>query len=208
MNNPFEDPMDNQVRIFHGKISPLDFGRALMGVFNRGNYRAQMLGNEKNLIVQITTAANLQTGGNTALSVSLKQVVDGIAIQIGKQSWLGVAASLGQTIFSAWRNPWNLIGRLDDLAQDIESIQLTEQVWQVIASTAQSNNMNFELSERLRRMMCEYCQTANPVGSASCMACGAPLGTIQPITCPYCGFVVKRSEGVCPNCKRGLRIPT
>lgn len=208
MKNPFEDPTTNQARIFHGKMSPLDLGRELMGEFNRGNYRAQMLGNEKHLIVQIMTAANLRTGGDTALSVSVKQVIDGIAVQIGNQSWLGVAASLGQTIFSAWRNPWNLIGRLDDLAQDIESIQLTDQVWQVINNAAESNDMTFELSERLRRMVCDYCQTANPVGSASCLACGAPLGKNQPITCPYCGFVVRRNESVCPNCKRGLNIPT
>jgi len=207
MKNPFEDTEKTQVRMFHGKLTPVEFGRALMGEFNRGNFRAQLLGNEKNLIAQITTLNNLRSGGGTALSISLRQVSDAVAIQIGQQSWLGVAASLGQTIFSTWRNPWNIIGRLDDLAQDLESLQLTDQVWQVIENTAKSGEMTFELSERLRRLVCEYCQTANPVGSASCLACGAPMGGSVPITCPYCGFVVKRNEGICPNCKRALYIP-
>ncbi len=47
-------------------------------------------------------------------------------VELGQQAWLGVAASLGQTAFSVFRNPFSLIGRLDDLAQDIESMQLSE----------------------------------------------------------------------------------
>jgi DNA-directed RNA polymerase subunit RPC12/RpoP len=193
-------------RIYHGKLTPKDMAQALMGEFNRGNLRAQVFGNEKDLVVQIVTKEWLQSGGQTALSVSLKQVEDGVAIGIGKQAWLGVAASLGQTLFSAWRNPWNLLNRLDDLAQDIQSMQLSEDVVNVIEKTARSVNASYELSERLRRLTCEYCGSANPVGASNCLACGAPMGKLQPRTCTQCGFVIKTTESQCPNCGHQLSI--
>ena len=193
-----------QTRIFHGELSPADFARALIAEFNRGELRAQGLGDEKELMVQIATRDYPRSGGPTALTISLRVVEDGVAVQIGKQSWLGVAASLGQTALRAWRNPFSLIDRLDDLAQDIDNLQLSERVWDVIESTATTLGASFELSERLRRLVCEYCHAANPVGEATCLACGAPLGKVQPRTCPNCGFVVRQLEAVCPNCKHAL----
>ena len=191
-------------RIYHGTLTPNDIARALTAEFNRGNLRAQQLGSGDQVVVQISTRDNRQSGGQTALSVSMNKVEDGVAVRIGKQNWLGVAASLGQTAFSAWLNPWNLLGRLDDLAQDIENLQLSEQVWGVIEGVARSAGASFELSERLRRMECSYCGTANPVGEASCIACGAPLGRAQPRTCKNCGFIVKAEESRCPNCGQPL----
>lgn len=191
-------------RIYHGTLTPKDIAQALMGEFNRGNFHAQTFGNDKNLIVQITTNDWLRSGGQTALSVSAKQVEDGVAIQMGKQNWFGVAASLGQTLFYTLRNPWNIIGRLDDLAQDFQSVQLSDEVLGVIEKTANSVHATFELSERLRRLVCEYCGSANQVGAANCTACGAPLGKIQPRTCLKCGFVVRKIETRCPNCGSAL----
>jgi hypothetical protein len=189
-----------QQRIFHGKITPNQLGRALVGEFNQGNLCSQQIGNQQEVIVQIGTSQFSRSGGETALTVTLRQVADGVAVQIGNQAWLGVAASLGKTALQVWRNPFALIERLDDLAQDIESLKLSEQVWDVIENTARSLGANFELSERLRRIVCEYCQVANPVGEPACIACGAPLGRAQPRTCPNCGFVLKAAETTCPNC--------
>jgi Double zinc ribbon len=187
-------------KIYHGNLTTRQIAQALMGEFNRGNFRAQAFGNDKNLIVQIRTEEWLQSGGQTSISVTLHQVADGVSVQVGKQAWFGVAASLGQTLLTAMRNPWNVISRLDDLAQDYQSMQLVDEVFQVIDDTARSANATFELSERLRRLTCEYCGTANPVGTSSCIACGAPLGKVQPNTCKYCGFVLKVNEKQCPNC--------
>lgn len=187
-------------RIFHGDISPSDFARALVARFNRGNLRAQQFGSGDKVVVQIATPRQPASGGHTAMTVNLEKVSDGVAVQIGEQSWLGVAASLGTTALWAWRNPWNILSRLDDLAQDIEHLQLQEDVWESIEDLARSAGISFELSERLRRMVCEYCTTANPVGESSCIACGAPLGRVQPITCKNCGFVLSKGEHVCPNC--------
>jgi RNase P subunit RPR2 len=191
-------------KIYHGDITPSQVAQVLTARFNRGNLRALQYGQGQEVIVQIGTRPGAGSGGQTALTVTLQQVADGISVQMGKQSWFGVAASLGTTALATIRNPFGLLGRLDDLAQDIESMQLTEEVFGTVEVIARAAGASFELSERLRRMVCEYCNTANPVGEASCIACGAPLGSVQPTTCPRCGFVVKTNETVCPNCKAPL----
>lgn len=188
-------------RYFHGDLTPIDVGRSLIAEFNRGDLRAQQFGTPENLIVQIATLQMPTSGGKTTLTVNIQKVEDGIAVTIGNQEWLGVVASLGQTAFSTWRNPWNLLSRLDDLAQDIENLQLPDKVWRVIEKNARLAGANFELSQRLKRITCRYCDTANPVGESACIACGAPLGKSQPRTCPKCGFVTSTNEATCPNCR-------
>jgi DNA-directed RNA polymerase subunit RPC12/RpoP len=195
--------MDRQ--IFHGNITPGDIADALMAEFNRGNMHAQTVGEQEKMAVQIATRTGAMSGGQTALTVNIQKVEDGVMIELGQQAWLGVAASLGQTAWSALRNPFSLLSRLDDLAQDLESIQLNEKVWKIIDKTIAARGASLELSERLKRITCDYCGTANPLGAASCIACGAPLGEAQPTTCPYCGFVVRADETLCPNCRRKLR---
>ncbi len=193
-------------RIYHGTLTPEDISESLIAHFNRGNLRAQQLGNSDRLIVQIGTRPGAMAGGDTTVSVILQKVADGVAVQLGQQAWLGIAASLGTTALSAIRNPFNLLGRLDDLAQDIQNLQINEQVWQAIDDVARAAGASQELSNRLRRAVCPYCRVANPVGEPTCIACGAPLGDVQPRTCPNCGFVLKSSETVCPNCKRPIPI--
>ncbi|MGE5123965.1 MAG: zinc ribbon domain-containing protein [Acidobacteriaceae bacterium] len=195
-------------RIYHGNLSPIDLGEALLSRFNHGNLRAQQLGDAERLIVQICTRPGAVSGGDMTISVILQKVEDGVAVQLGQQAWLGIAASLGTTALAAMRNPFNLLGRLDDLAQDIQNLQINDEVWQAIDEVARAAGASSELSERLRRMVCPYCRTANPVGEPNCIACGAPLGEVQPFTCPHCGFVVKSTETVCPNCKRPLPVHT
>jgi DNA-directed RNA polymerase subunit RPC12/RpoP len=191
-------------RIFHGNIQPNDIAQALMAEFNRGNLYAQVLGNRDKMAVQIATRAGALSGGQTALTVSLQTVEDGIMVELGQQAWLGVAASLGNTALSALRNPFSLLGRLDDLAQDIENMQLGEKTWKVIEASVAALGASHALSERLARITCEYCNSANPVGEANCLACGAPLGDVQPTTCPRCGFVVTVGQSTCPNCSAKL----
>lgn len=191
-------------RIFHGPVNAKELGRVLVAQFNRSNLRAQQFSKDGKVIVQVATRVRPISGGTTALTVYLEQVEDGVAVQLGEQAWLGIAASIGTTILSVWRNPFNLIHRLDDIAQDVENIQISDQVWQVIENYAQMRGATFELSERFRRMTCEYCKTANPVGESSCLACGAPLGDVQPDTCLNCGYVVSSEEEFCPNCNQPL----
>ncbi|HEY3475686.1 MAG TPA: zinc ribbon domain-containing protein [Anaerolineales bacterium] len=191
-------------RIFHGNIKPNDVAHALMAEFNRGNLYAQVLGNKDRMAVQIGTRNGVRSGGQTALTINLQTVEDGILVDVGQQAWLGVAASLGHTAISALRNPFSLLGRLDDLAQDIESMQLTERTWQTIQRTVAALNASYALSEKLARLTCEYCGSANPVGEPCCVTCGGPLGDVHPTTCPSCGFIVTVEETICPNCRGKL----
>ncbi len=191
-------------RIFHGNITPKDIAQALMAEFNQGNLQTQLLGGEGNLTVQIASSQWARSGGRTALAINLQPVEDGVMVQTGQQQWFGVAASLGQTAMAALMNPLNLLGRLDDIAQDVSNLQLTERVWQVIGRVCSAAGAGQQLSERLASILCEYCETANPVGESACIACGAPLGKVQPTTCRNCGFVLLHSERVCPNCGRAV----
>ncbi len=191
-------------RIFHGDVKPSDFSRDIIAYFNRGNYVVQQIGRDPKIAVQITTHQAARSGGQTALTVTIHKVEDGISVQIGNQAYLGVAASLGYTALRALRNPLTLLGRLDDIAQDIESITLVDELWEVIEQTARQHKMGKSLSERLKRNICPYCNTGNPVGEGRCIACGAPLGDIQPRTCMNCGFVVRNLDRECPNCKAKL----
>lgn len=191
-------------KIFHGNIKPADIAQALLGEFNQGNLRAQTIGQSDKLIVQVSSHPNAMSGGQTAMTVIVQKMEDGIIVELGQQAWLGVAASLGASALAAIRNPFSLLGRLDDIAQDIENLQLGERIWQVIAKTLQIAGATTELSNRLKRLTCEYCHAANPVGESACIACGAPLGNAQPVTCKKCGYVVKTSDKVCPNCNQPL----
>ena len=193
-------------RIFHGNITPNDIAEALLANFNRGNLRTQIVGDNQNMKVQIATRQGSASGGQTAVTVQIQKVTEGVMVSVGQQAWLGVAASMGQTVIATLMNPWNLLGRLDDIAQDIESLQINETVWQVIGKVAQANRASTQISERLQRAVCEYCDTANPVGEGNCIACGAPLGKVQPRTCLSCGFVVLRGESNCPNCGKPIPV--
>jgi Double zinc ribbon len=187
-------------RIFHGNITPSDVAQAIVAEFNQGNLRTRLFGASDNLTVQIASAEFAQSGGKTALAVSVQSHPDGVMVQVGKQQWLGVAASLGQTALAALRNPFNLIGRLDDLAQDVTNLQLTEKIWQMIDEVVRVKGAGMQLSERFSRLTCEYCGSANPVAEPTCVTCGAPLGKVQLKSCSSCGFVIKGSDKTCPNC--------
>jgi len=189
-------------RIFHGNLKPEDIARALYARFNRGNLRTQQVGQGEKVVVQIASAQAARSGGQTGLTVTLQKTQEGLLVQIGKQAIWGVAASLGMTALAAFQNPLNLINRLDDVAQDIENLQLNQEIWLTIEGAAQAAGATFELAERLRSVTCQYCGVGNKVGAGSCEACGAPLGSAQPTTCRSCGFVLRNRESICPNCKK------
>lgn len=191
-------------RTFHGDITPADLAQALIARFSTGDFQARQIGRGGNLAVQIATPAMRRSGGPTAITVHLSQVEDGVHVRLGQLQWLGTAASLGQTALMALLRPASLLSRLDDVAQDIYSLQLTDQVWRTIERTVRGLGASYEISERLRRLTCAYCSTANPVGAPHCDACGAPLGFQQPVACPRCGFVSEAGTQACPECGNPL----
>lgn len=191
-------------RVFHGNITPSDIAQSLVAEFNQGNTQTQLLGESNNLTVQIASSQWARSGGKTALSVNLQQIEDGVMVQVGELQWLGVAASLGQTALAALMNPLNLLGRLDDIAQDVSNLQLNEKIWQIVGRVVNAAGASQQLSERLSSLTCEYCGAANPVGESTCIACGAPLGKEQPKACQKCGYVLLHDEKFCPNCGQAV----
>ena len=193
-------------RFFHGSIQTTDLANRLMAEFNRGNLHAQALGDEDKTVVQVATHPGALSGGQTALTVIIQRVEDGLMVELGEQAWLGVAASLGVSALAALRNPFHLLGRLDDIAQDIESLQLSERIWKTVEQSATALGASREFSDRLSRIICEYCWTANPLTESACIACGAPLGKGLPFACGNCGYAVKPNENLCPNCGQPIRL--
>jgi hypothetical protein len=191
-----------QQRIYHGSFSPESLSQALVTHFSQGNLEVQQIEQNGLITVQIASPRFVSAGGRTALTVILQPVEDGVSVSLGEQSWLGIASDLGVTLLSVLRNPFDIIQRLDDLAQDAQNLQLVDEVWQVIGQTAHSLGSGFDLSEKLKRYICDYCNTANPLGEPRCIACGAPLGDIQPFTCSACGYVLQKDEKICHNCKK------
>jgi len=187
-------------RIFHGDLTPADLASALQAAFNRSNLFVTTRGAGKRISVQISSRPGARSGGQTALIIYIEKVHDGVHVQLGEQATMGIVASLGQSAWAAIRNPFSLLGRLDDIAQDIENLQLDDDVWEVITQAAHSAGASHEMSEKLKRLTCAYCEAANPVGAATCVSCGAPLGEEQPGTCLNWGYVITGEEKFCPNC--------
>jgi len=187
-------------RTFHGNIVPADMAAALIAAFNQGNLRCQQLGQGDKVMVQIATATSAQSGGRTALAVTIQKHTDGVTVSIGQAEWLGVAASLGQTALATLLNPWNLIHRLDDIAQDITSLTLEQKAWEALERYARTAKVTKTISARLQAVTCPYCNTANKLGVADCENCGGPLGEAQPVSCGKCGNVMPPKSKFCSNC--------
>jgi hypothetical protein len=191
-------------RTYHGEITPADMATALISTFNQGNLRCQQVGQGDKLMVQIATRDHAQSGGQGALSITVQRNPDGVTVGVGQQEWLGVAASLGQTALVTLMNPWNIINRLDDIAQDINTLTLEQQVWDAIEKFAHTVKATKTLSALLTTLTCPYCETANKVGAANCENCGAPLGGAQPVACPKCGNVMPPHSKFCASCGTAL----
>ena len=191
-------------RAYHGDIQPGDLAQALRAEFGGRAYRVQQLGDPDHLVVQIALPEVPASGGATSLTVHLVETDSGVHVRVGQQAWLGVAASLGMTALAALRNPFSLVGRLDDLAQDLASIQLRDRVWATLEMSAAAVGAALALSEALRGITCAYCRSANPISAPSCEACGAPLGDQRPIACTNCGFLSPAGATVCPECGESL----
>ena len=68
-------------------------------------------------VVKIGSSHYARSGGGTAPVEILSEL-----------AWYGIAASLGFTALVALKTPLNILGRLDDLAQDLENLQLDDEM--------------------------------------------------------------------------------
>ena len=196
--------MDTETqRTYHGEINSDEMAAAIVAAFNQGNLMAQQVGQGEKVMVQIATRPGA-SGGKAGLSLTIQKVEDGVSVALGQKEWLGAVASLGQTALSTIMNPWNIISRLDDLAQDVTSLSLTEKVWEAVEKFAQATRVTKTISDRLQSVTCPYCSTANKVGAPECVNCNGPLGAVQPVSCPKCGNVLPPKSKFCNNCGTAL----
>lgn len=191
-------------RTYHGEIRTEDVASALVARFDKGDLQVQSFGDPGKLSVQIATRRNRQAGGETCLTVTLQAVEDGVLVQMGRQNWSGVAASLGKTVLSMARNPWSILERIDDVAADLDVFQLEKQAWETIDRFAAGIRASLQVSERLRTLQCPYCDHGNPVGAGACGHCGGPLADVQPQACSHCGFVNEQGAVQCGSCRGQL----
>jgi hypothetical protein len=192
-------PQPNQ-RTYHGDITPDDMAAALLAEFSQGNLQARQIGDGRQVLVQIATRAGRHNGGHTGIAVALQPVEDGVNVTVGPQDMLGIAASLGQTALTTVFNPLNLIGRLGDLAQDVNALNLTDKIWATLEQFARATRSTKSISARLQSVTCPYCSAANRMGAAQCSGCGGPLGDVQPVACLKCGNVMPPKSHFCGNC--------
>lgn len=190
---------------YHGDLNHEEMATTLANFFNRGGLAAQSSVRGDTAYVSINTRDNRTSGGRTSLAVALAKRGERIEASVGEQSVLGLAGSLGASALLTWLNPINLLGRLDDIAADIENLSLEQQVWKLLDRMAANGGASTQLARRMQRMACSYCNTANAVGEGRCVACGAPMGDVQPSGCPKCGFVILAKEKECPNCGQKLK---
>lgn len=191
-------------RTFHGNIDLDDIAAHIKAEYERDGLVVQSFGDEDGFTVQIASRQHRQSGGSTSLTVVLSPVEDGVLVKMGKQSWTGIAASLGETALSVAKNPWSLLTRLDDLAADFDVIGLEGKVWKSIEKLMLSRQASHQISERLRKLVCGYCDFANDAKAGECVNCGAPMGDEQPQACGKCGFVNDARALRCSQCEAGL----
>ena len=83
--------------VFHGDIAPNDLATVLVGEFNRNDLRAQAVGDDDKIVVQISMSSQRASGGATALSVTLQKHEDGVLVVRATRSgwgwWLHLISS-------------------------------------------------------------------------------------------------------------------
>ena len=186
-------------RTYHGKIDPDQVANALIARFNQGGTAAQRLGRGDSLIVQIGTLDRYRRTEN-GLAVTITRTADGVNVSVGQPAWLDAAADLAQAGLGALLNPVSLLGKLDEVARDVISFGLPQQVWETVDKYCRSVGAGLGGSAQTTALVCAYCGVANRPGAPTCVGCGAPLGEVQPIYCPQCGLLMKAGTKRCPRC--------
>jgi hypothetical protein len=190
-----------ETRTYHGKVTPRDVAGVLVSRFSSDDLSAVTSGDGEKIIVNISSAG--YQGGRTALAVGLSPASDGVMVTVGDHNLLGLAADLVQTGLGAWRNPLALIGEIDDVARNVEKMNLPAQVWATVDHYCQS--MGAGLTAEPTTVTCPYCGVLGPIGAGTCAACGAPLGRSQPLTCSKCGKLLPADLQYCTRCGSPLR---
>ena len=190
-------------RTFHGDLGPDEVANMLIAEFNQGSFVAHRFNQGERVLVQIGTRDEHNRIEN-ALTVTLAKTPDGVNVAVGEQQQLGAVADLAQAGLGALFNPLSLLGNLDDIARDVSSFSLPQQVWQAVDKHCRNVGAGLGGSPQQMMIKCPYCTVANPPGAQTCSACGAGLGDAQPIYCSQCGQVAPHDSKFCGRCGAAL----
>jgi hypothetical protein len=194
-----------QRRTYRGPITARGLAQALVTRFNTGHLIAQAGGDEDHVVVQIAARERSWLGqARAALTISMVQHEDAVEVALGEHQWLGPAAELLQAGLRGWFRPMTLLGELADIAEDVNTLQLPEQVWTAVDHYVESVGARLGLAEEDRMVACPFCGVGNPVGAGQCSACGGSLVSAQPRACPACGKLMPSSAAFCSRC--GARL--
>jgi len=190
-------------RTYHGDLGPDEIANALLAQFNQGTFAAQRISQGDRALVQVGTRDRRNRVENT-LTVTISKTSDGVNVAVGDQQLLDAAADLAQAGLGALFNPLSLLGNLGEIASDVSSFSLTQQVWETVDKYCKSVGAGLGGAPEKTTIGCPYCGVANPPGSPTCSGCGAPLGDAQPIYCPQCGQVAPHGTKFCSRCGANL----
>ena len=186
-------------RTFHGDLKPDELANLLMAQFNQGSFAAQRYNQGDRVMVQVGTRDNRGRVEN-ALTVTIGKTPDGASVSVGEQQWLGAAADLAQAGLGALFNPLSLLSNLGEIASDVSSFSLPQQIWQTVDKYSKSVGAGLGGDPARLAVACPYCGVANSPGAPTCAGCGAPLGEAQPVYCPECGQVEPHGSKFCARC--------
>lgn len=188
-------------RAYHGEIKPEDLARALVMQFNEGETRAHAIrGEAGRAVIQIQSRKVEYGDPSTAVTVQVSPTKTGITVSVSEQKLLGVAADMAKSGVKAWLNPLNLLGELDDIARNVRWMGLRSEIWKAVDEYCQLQGSARSAGGLLMNVACPYCGTPNEIGTATCVACKAPLAEAQPIVCGRCGFLNQPEAELCVNC--------
>jgi len=190
-------------RTYHGDLGPDEIANALLAQFNQGTFAAQRISQGDRALVQVGTRDRRNRVEN-ALTVTISKTPDGVNVAVGDQQLLDAAADLAQAGLGALFNPLSLLGNLGEIASDVSSFSLTQQVWETVDKYCKSVGAGLGGAPEKATIGCPYCGVANPPDSPTCLGCGAPLGDAQPIYCPQCGQVAPHGTKFCSRCGANL----
>lgn len=153
---------------------PDEFIRSLVHEFDTDSFDVfTEIEPDETISAHLTSQNQFGGGSRTSIYVYVRKQKDDLLITVSEQEWSSIASSLGKTIFSTVINPINLLHRLDDIAVDVQNLQLGDRVARFVKTFKQKKD---ELvSTETERYTCGYCKSRNPAKSTHCVACGAPL---------------------------------
>jgi hypothetical protein len=192
-------------RTYRGPITASGLAQALVNRFNVGHLVARASGPDDHIIVQIA-ARDRNWGGRAraAITISIIEHEEAVEVSLGEHQWLGPAADLLEAGLKGWLRPMTLLGEIAEIADDVQTLQLPQQVWEAIDHYVESVGARLGLAEQDRMVACPFCGVGNPVGEGQCSACGASLAGAQPSECPNCGKLSLHSASFCSRC--GTRL--